>query len=80
MCLAIQGRRTVLFMAVGGGALAVEAYLVWLHRALGAGLAILLMEVVGAIIATFAIYRAGESSRPTPSEGLPGTAAGELRG
>jgi CBS-domain-containing membrane protein len=33
-------------MAVGGGALAVEAYLVWLHRALGAGLAILLMEVL----------------------------------
>jgi len=42
--------------------------------------AILLMEVVGAIIATFAIYRAGESSRPSPSEGLPNTAAGELRG
>jgi Kef-type K+ transport system membrane component KefB len=42
--------------------------------------AILLMEVLGAIIATFAIYRAGESSRPAPSEGLPGNAMGELRG
>jgi len=41
---------------------------------------ILLMEVVGAIIATYAIYRAGESSRPAPSEGLPNTASGELRG
>ena len=42
--------------------------------------AILLMEVLGAIIATFAIYRAGESSRPLPTEGLPNTPPGELRG
>jgi Kef-type K+ transport system membrane component KefB len=42
--------------------------------------AILLMEVLGAIVATFAIYRAGESSRPAPSEGLPNAVAGELRG
>lgn len=42
--------------------------------------AILLMEVAGAIIATFAIYRAGESSRPMPSEALPATVTGELRG
>ena len=41
--------------------------------------AILLMEVVGAIVATFAIYRCGESSRPAPSEGLP-TMPGELNG
>jgi len=42
--------------------------------------AILLMEVLGAIIATYAIYRAGESSRPEPAEGLPNTRPGELRG
>jgi Kef-type K+ transport system membrane component KefB len=45
--------------------------------------AILLMEVLGAIIATFAIYRAGESSRPLPSEGGGGVAVtqpGELNG
>ena len=42
--------------------------------------AILLMEVLGAIIATFAIYRAGESSTPPVSEILPNTQAGELRG
>lgn len=41
--------------------------------------AILLMEVLGAIIATFAIYRAGESSRPAQTEGTPVT-VGELRG
>ncbi|MRD48558.1 sodium:proton exchanger [Caenimonas koreensis DSM 17982] len=34
--------------------------------------AILLMEVVGAIITTFAIYRAGESSRQRAAEPLPG--------
>jgi Kef-type K+ transport system membrane component KefB len=44
--------------------------------------AILLMEVLGAIIATFAIYRAGESSEPSLAEGQPNAAtqAGELRG
>ena len=42
--------------------------------------AILLMEVLGAIIATFAIYRAGESSPPSTLEVLPSTQAGELRG
>ncbi|MDB5874215.1 MAG: rane efflux protein-like protein [Ramlibacter sp.] len=42
--------------------------------------AILLMEVLGAIIATFAIYRAGESSTPLPSETIPNTQPGELRG
>jgi Kef-type K+ transport system membrane component KefB len=42
--------------------------------------AILLMEVVGAIIATFALYRVGESSKLLPSEGIPITQAGELRG
>jgi Kef-type K+ transport system membrane component KefB len=42
--------------------------------------AILLMEVLGAIIATFAIYRAGEGSRPSPTEMLPTSQAGELRG
>jgi Kef-type K+ transport system membrane component KefB len=40
--------------------------------------AILMMEILGAIIATFAIYRAGESSKPwePPVGALPG----ELRG
>jgi len=42
--------------------------------------AILLMEVVGAIVATFAIYRAGESSRPSETEPPPNTVPGELRG
>jgi Kef-type K+ transport system membrane component KefB len=42
--------------------------------------AILLMEVVGAIVATFAIYRAGESSRPTVTEPPPNTVPGEIRG
>jgi Kef-type K+ transport system membrane component KefB len=42
--------------------------------------AILLMEVTGAIIATFAIYRAGESSRPSEFEGVSNTSTGELRG
>jgi Kef-type K+ transport system membrane component KefB len=42
--------------------------------------AILLMEVLGAIIATFAIYRVGESSRPLPSEGASITQPGDLRG
>jgi len=42
--------------------------------------AILLMEVLGAIIATFAIYRAGESSEPSLSEGVSNTQPGELRG
>jgi Kef-type K+ transport system membrane component KefB len=42
--------------------------------------AILLMEVLGAIIATFAIYRAGESSEPSLSEGQAHTQPGELRG
>ena len=41
--------------------------------------AILLMEVLGAIIATFAIYRAGESATPLP-EALVVTQPGELRG
>jgi Kef-type K+ transport system membrane component KefB len=41
--------------------------------------AILLMEILGAIIATFAIYRAGESLKPGESQG-PGLAPGELRG
>jgi Kef-type K+ transport system membrane component KefB len=41
--------------------------------------AILLMEIVGAIIATFAIYKAGESSKPWEPQGL-GVPAGELRG
>lgn len=40
---------------------------------------ILLMEILGAIIATFAIYRAGESVKPWESQG-PGLAPGELRG
>ena len=42
--------------------------------------AILLMEVLGAIIATFAIFRAGESSEPSLSEAGSGAQAGELRG
>jgi Kef-type K+ transport system membrane component KefB len=42
--------------------------------------AILLMEVIGAIIVTFAIYRVGESSRSMPPEAMPITQAGELRG
>lgn len=42
--------------------------------------AILLMEVLGAIIATIAIYRAGESSEPSLSEGVANTQPGELRG
>jgi Kef-type K+ transport system membrane component KefB len=41
---------------------------------------ILLMEVLGAIIATFAIHRAGESSTPVASEPVPNSRAGELRG
>ncbi len=40
--------------------------------------AILLMEVLGAVLATFAIYRAGESSKPWTPEPL-STSAGELR-
>jgi Kef-type K+ transport system membrane component KefB len=40
--------------------------------------AILLMEVLGAILATFAIYRAGESSKPWTPIPL-NTSAGELR-
>jgi hypothetical protein len=39
---------------------------------------ILMMEILGAIIATFAIYRAGESSKPWQPQGP--LAAGELRG
>ncbi|ROZ79352.1 cation:proton antiporter [Ramlibacter sp. WS9] len=42
--------------------------------------AILLMEVLGAIIATFAIDRARESSRPAPTEGVPTIQPGEVRG
>lgn len=41
--------------------------------------AILLMEIVGAMIATFAIYRAGESLKPWGREAA-GLRAGELRG
>ena len=41
--------------------------------------AILLMEVLGAILATFAIYRAGESSRPWAPRPFRNTSAGELR-
>jgi Kef-type K+ transport system membrane component KefB len=41
--------------------------------------AILLMEILGAIIATFAIYRAGESLKPWEPR-APRLAAGELRG
>ena len=42
--------------------------------------AILLMEVLGAIIATIAIHRAGESSSPSVSEGLPTSQPGEPGG
>jgi Kef-type K+ transport system membrane component KefB len=42
--------------------------------------AILLMEVLGAILATFAIYRAGESSMPSVTNAPPYTLPGELRG
>jgi Kef-type K+ transport system membrane component KefB len=43
--------------------------------------AILLMEVLGAIVATFAIYRARESSRALPVHiHVPGTQTGDLRG
>jgi hypothetical protein len=41
---------------------------------------ILLMEVLGAIIATFAIHRAGESSGPVVAEGTPSTQPGPLGG
>ena len=41
--------------------------------------AILLMEILGAIIATFAIYRAGESPSPG-SRGRPHRSPGEIRG
>ena len=41
--------------------------------------AILLMEILGAIIATFAIYRAGESLKPWEAPGT-GLAPGEQRG
>jgi Kef-type K+ transport system membrane component KefB len=40
---------------------------------------ILMMEILGAIIATFAIYRAGESLKPWEPQGAMAT-AGELRG
>jgi Kef-type K+ transport system membrane component KefB len=40
---------------------------------------ILLMEVLGAIIATIAIHRARESSRPLAEENVNGVLAGELR-
>lgn len=43
--------------------------------------AILLMEVAGAIIATFAVYRAGESTKPWQPQGGPALPApGEARG
>jgi hypothetical protein len=43
--------------------------------------AILLMEILGAIIATFAIYQAGESSKPWQAQPSPGLAElGESRG
>jgi Kef-type K+ transport system membrane component KefB len=42
--------------------------------------AILLMEVVGAILATFALYKAGESAKPTGIEAGLNTQPGELRG
>jgi hypothetical protein len=38
------------------------------------------MEVIGAIIVTFAIYRVGESSRSMPPEPVPASQSGELRG
>jgi Kef-type K+ transport system membrane component KefB len=41
--------------------------------------AILLMEILGAIIATFALYRAGESAKPWEAPG-PDLAPGETRG
>ena len=40
---------------------------------------ILLMEVVGAAIATFALYRAGESSRPWQIAPLRATSGGDVR-
>lgn len=42
--------------------------------------AILLMEILGAIIATFAIYEAGESIRPWQPRGTPLPQPGEARG
>jgi Kef-type K+ transport system membrane component KefB len=42
--------------------------------------AILLMEILGAIISTFAIYEAGESIKPWRTRGGPVTQTGELRG
>jgi NhaP-type Na+/H+ or K+/H+ antiporter len=42
--------------------------------------AILMMEILGAIIATFAIYRAGESLKPWESRPAAPLAPGELRG
>ena len=42
--------------------------------------AILLMEVLGAILATYAIHRVGESSSPLVSERLPNLPPGDLRG
>jgi Kef-type K+ transport system membrane component KefB len=42
--------------------------------------AILLMEIVGAIIATFSVYRAGESIKPWQPRGANLPAPGELRG
>jgi Kef-type K+ transport system membrane component KefB len=42
--------------------------------------AILVMEVLGAIVATVAIDRARESSRPLPTEGVPTVLPGEVRG
>ncbi|WP_395055472.1 cation:proton antiporter [Polaromonas sp.] len=41
--------------------------------------AILLMEVLGAILATFAIYRAGESSKPWAPRPFHTSSAGDLR-
>jgi Kef-type K+ transport system membrane component KefB len=42
--------------------------------------AILLMEVLGAMVATYSIYRTGENAEPERIEGLFNTAPGELRG
>jgi Kef-type K+ transport system membrane component KefB len=42
--------------------------------------AILMMEILGAIIATFAIYRAGESMKPWEPRAAAPLAPGELRG
>ncbi len=42
--------------------------------------AILLMEILGAVIATFAIYRAGESLKPWGHQAATGIRPGELRG